>query len=273
MRKLAFQRLILMLLLLASVSYAQEEQESSLRKEQPPIPPEEIIRKFASKEEEFKKARDNYTYRQTARTEVLTADGRKTGQQWLQVSDILFDNRGRRVEKVLRAPVSTLHDIQLTQEDIEDIQTIYPFVLTTANIDKYVLAYLGKEKIDELDTYVFDVHPKKIEGDDRYFEGKIWVDDQDLQIVKTYGKTVYQITKKIRNQRFPRFETIRNQIDGKFWFPVWTKADDVLNFPDGQNVRVLEVVKWDNYKRFEAEVKITPVDEQPPAEQKKGPSK
>jgi hypothetical protein len=273
MRKLAFQRLILMLLLLASVSYAQEEQESSLRKEQPPIPPEEIIRKFASKEEEFKKARDNYTYRQTARTEVLTADGRKTGQQWLQVSDILFDNRGRRVEKVLRAPVSTLHDIQLTQEDIEDIQTIYPFVLTTANIDKYVLAYLGKEKIDELDTYVFDVHPKKIEGDDRYFEGKIWVDDQDLQIVKTYGKTVYQVTKKIRNQRFPRFETIRNQIDGKFWFPVWTKADDVLNFPDGQNVRVLEVVKWDNYKRFEAEVKITPMGEQPPAEQKKGPSK
>jgi hypothetical protein len=273
MRKAAVQRLILILLLLASVSYAQEEKESALRKEQPPIPPEEIIRKFAAKEENFRKARDNYTYRQSARLDVLTVDGRRTGQQWMQVSDVLFDNRGRRVEKVIRAPVSTLQDIILTPEDLYDLQNIYPFVLTTGNIEKYALVYLGKEKVDELDTYVFDVHPKRIEGEERFFEGKIWVDDQDLQIVKTYGKTVYQITKKTREQRFPRFETIRNQVDGKYWFPVWTKADDVLDFSSGQHVRILEIVKYENYKRFEAEVKITPVDEQAPAEEKKGPLK
>ena len=127
--------------------------------------------------------------------------------------------------------------------------------------------YLGKEQVDELDTYVFDVNPKSIDRDERYFEGKIWVDDQDLQIVKTYGKTVYQITKKNRDARFPRFETYRQNIDGKYWFPAYTKADDVLQFPSG-NIRVREIVKYENYKRFEAEVKITVGDEVSPSEKK-----
>ena len=268
MRLLAVLCLVLTSILMGTVGIAQEEKESNLRKEQPPIPPEEIIRKFSQKEEEFRKARDNYTYRQTVRIEVLTLDGRRTGQERFEVSDVLFDNRSRRVEKVLKAPPDTLRDIILTPEDISDIQHIYPFVLTTANIDKYGLAYLGKEKVDELDTYVFDVHPKKIEGEERYFEGKIWVDDKDLQIVKTFGKTVYQVTRKTREQRFPRFETIRDQVDGKYWFPVWTKADDVLHFPNGNDVRVREVVKYENYKRFEAEVKITVEGEGKPEEKK-----
>ena len=268
MRLLAVLCLVLTSILMGVFGIAQEEKESNLRKEQPPIPPEEIIRKFSQKEEEFRKARDNYTYRQTVRIEVLTLDGRRTGQERFEVSDVLFDNRSRRVEKVLKAPPDTLRDIILTPEDISDIQHIYPFVLTTANIDKYGLAYLGKEKVDELDTYVFDVHPKKIEGEERYFEGKIWVDDKDLQIVKTFGKTVYQVTRKTREQRFPRFETIRDQVDGKYWFPVWTKADDVLHFPNGNDVRVREVVKYENYKRFEAEVKITVEGEGKPEEKK-----
>ena len=106
------------------------------------------------------------------------------------VSDILFDNKGRRIEKVVRSPPSTLQRVILTPEDLHDIQQIFPFVLTTSNVGKYNLTYLGKEKIDEIDSYVFDVSPKKVEKDERYFEGKIWVDDQDLQIVKTDGKTI-----------------------------------------------------------------------------------
>jgi hypothetical protein len=153
-----------------------------------------------------------------------------------------------------------LERIILTPDDLHDIQNIYPFVLTTSNIIKYNLVYLGKEKIDEIDTYVFDVHPKVVAKDERYFEGKIWVDDQDLQIVKTYGKTIYQITKKNKDARFPRFETYRQNIDGKYWFPTYTRADDILQFP-GQSVRVREIVKYQNYKRFEADVKITVGDE------------
>ena len=235
---------------------------SGLRDEMPPIPVEEIISQFAAKEAEFRRARENYTYRQSVSIEVLTLEGRKTGQRYYTLSDILFDNRGRRIERVLRAPQSTLRSIQLTQEDLDDIQNIFPFVLTTSDIGKYSLTYLGKELVDEIDTYVFEVIPKLIRGKERYFEGKIWVDDLDLQIVKTDGKTVYRITKKNRDQRFPRFETYRQMVDDKYWFPVYTKADDVLDFP-GQRVRVREIVTYKDYKRFEADVKITVSEEVP----------
>lgn len=243
----------------------QGDKNSNIRKEAPPLSAEEIIRRFAEKEEEFRQARANYIYRQTVKIEVLELDGRRTGEEYFVVSDILFDNKGRRVERVVKAPPHTLQRIILTPEDLHDIQNIYPFVLTTSNISKYNLTYLGKEKIDELDTYVLDVSPKAVEKDERYFEGKIWVDDQDLQIVKTFGKTIYQITKKNKDARFPRFETYRENIDGKYWFPTYTRADDVLHFP-GQSTRVREIVKYENYKRFEADVKITVGDEVPSSE-------
>jgi len=241
---------------------ADEDGKAAVRKEKPPIAVEEIIRKFAEKEQEFQKARENYIYRQTVRIEVLELDGRRSGEEYFMVSDILFDNKGRRIEKVVRSPPSTLQRVILTPDDLHDIQNIFPFVLTTTNVEKYNLTYLGKEKIDEIDSYVFDVSPKKVEKDERYFEGKIWVDDQDLQIVKTDGKTIYVVTKKNKDARFPRFETYRNNVDGKYWFPIYTKADDVLDFP-GNKVRIREVVKYENYKRFEAEVKITDVQEAP----------
>ena len=235
---------------------------AGLRDEMPPIPVEEIITQFSAKEAEFRRARENYTYRQSVSIEVLTLEGRKTGQRYYTLSDILFDDRGRRIEKVLRAPQSTLRSVQLTQEDLDDIQNIFPFVLTTTDIGKYSLTYLGKELIDEIDTYVFEVIPKLIRGKERYFEGKIWVDDQDLQIVKTDGKTVYRITRKNRDQRFPRFETYREMVDDKYWFPTYTRADDVLEFP-GQRIRIREIVTYKNYKRFEADVRITSTEEIP----------
>ncbi|MCI0620338.1 MAG: hypothetical protein L0387_01460 [Acidobacteria bacterium] len=258
------------LLCLPAFLVAQEKGKSGLRKENPPIVVEEIIRKFAEKEQEFQRARENYIYRQTVRIEVLELDGRRSGEEYFMVSDILFDNKGRRLEKVVRSPPSTLQRVILTPEDLHDIQNIFPFVLTTSNVGKYNLTYLGKEKIDEIDSYVFDVSPKKVEKDERYFEGKIWVDDQDLQIVKTDGKTIYVVTKKNKDARFPRFETYRNNIDGKYWFPVYTKADDVLDFP-GNKVRIREVVKYENYKRFEADVKITNVEEVPAEKPKPSP--
>ena len=254
-------------ILASSAAPAAAAEASGLRDEAPPVPVEEIIREFSARESEFRRARENYTYRQSVSVEVLTLDGRKTGQRYYTLSDILFDDRGRRVEKVLRAPQSTLRNIQLTQEDLDDIQNIFPFVLTTTDVGKYSLTYLGKELIDEIDTYVFEVIPKQIRGSERYFEGKIWVDDQELQIVKTDGKTVYRITRKNRDQRFPRFETYRDMVDGKYWFPVYTRADDVLDFP-GQRIRIREIVTYKNYKRFEADVRITSTEEIPDEDEK-----
>lgn len=213
---------------------------------------QDIIAKFAAKETEFAKARENYTYRQTARVQELEPGGLPTGK-WEMVSDIIFNPDGsNRTERVVRAPVSTLRNIQLTPEDEQDLRSVQPFVLTTAEISKYDIRYLGKQMADEIPCYTFAVKPKKMEKGERYFQGQIWVDDRDMQIVKSYGRGVGIV--KGDNQ-FPKFETLRAQIDGKYWFPVWTGADDTLNFQAGPQ-RISMLVKYENYKLFKAESTI-----------------
>jgi len=219
------------------------------------VNPAEIIRKFAAKEAEFAEARNNYTYRQTLKMEVLDFAGNPTREHWDLVEDIIFTPEGKRMEKVVYAPVSTLESILVTPEDEQDLRNVQPFVLTTAEVPDYQLDYLGREKIDEIGCYTFSVKtlPKKMVVGKRYFEGEIWVDDRDLQIVKTYGKATGL---KAADQRFPKFETYREQIDGKYWFPTYTHADDTLHFKDGQDVHIRMTVKYQDYKRYEGKSTI-----------------
>jgi len=211
---------------------------------------DEIIQKFAAKETEFAQARNNYTYRQSVKLEELDGGGNPTGGKWELVEDIIFTPEGKRMEKVTYAPVISLRNILLTPEDEQDLRNVQPFVMTTAEIPEYDVHFLGREKVDEIGCYVFSVKPKKPITGKRYFEGQAWVDDRDLQIVKTYGKGVGVIRKSSDNQ-FPKFETYREQIDGKYWFPTYTRADDTLHFKNGDNVRIRMVVRYQDYKRYE----------------------
>jgi hypothetical protein len=211
---------------------------------------DEIIQKFAAKETEFAQARNNYTYRQSVKLEELDGGGNPTGGKWEIVEDIIFTPEGKRMEKVVYAPVISLRNILLTPEDEQDLRNVQPFVMTTAEIPEYDVHYLGREKVDEIGCYVFSVKPKKLVQGKRYFEGQAWVDDRDLQIVKTYGKGVGVIKRSSDNQ-FPKFETYREQIDGKYWFPTYTHADDTLHFKNGDNVRIRMVVRYQDYKHYE----------------------
>ena len=239
--------------------------------------PEEIIKRFAAKETEFSKARDQYTYRQDVK--VQTVDGDTVDGEYHEVFDVMFDDGGKRIENVVFAPQSSLTKIFMSQEDFEDIRHRLPFVLTESEIAEYNILYVGQQQEDELHCYVFDIAPKQIEGKKRYFQGRVWVDDKDFQIVKTYGKTVPDIRKKHGDEEnlFPKFTTWRQQIDGQYWFPVYTKADDELHFKL-QDVHIKEIVKYEDYKRFGTNTKILyegkelPKDQQKPAqppEQKK----
>ena len=222
----------------------------------------EIIKKFAAKEAEFAQARNNYTYRQTVKMEELDPSGNPSGGKWEEIDDIIFSPDGKRMEKVVWAPVVSLRNIQLTPEDVADLRSVQPFVLTTTEIPDYDIQYLGKEKIDEIGCYAFAVKPKKMIKGKRYFEGQIWVDDQDLQIVKTYGKGVGLVNKE--TNQFPKFETYREQIDKKYWFPTYTRADDTLRFKEfSQRIRM--TVKYQDYKKYEGRstIKFGDVVEEP----------
>jgi len=216
---------------------------------------ETIISKFADKESEFAAARGNYTYRQTVSLREFDEGGAPGGRFDL-VSDIIFTPEGKRTERVVKAPAPTLRLILMSPEDEKDIRDVMPFVLTGKDIGNYNVRYLGRDNADEISCFLFAVKPKTMEQGKRYFTGEIWVDDQDLQIVKTYGRAI-GLLKKNNDQQFPKFETYREQIDGKYWFPTYTIANSTLHFKDGQSPRIRQSIKYEDYKQFKSDTKIT----------------
>ncbi len=242
-----------------------QETPSHITNEPPGVPVQEIIQKFTEHEEEFRKERDNFTYTQIFIFETLDEDGNPDGEYRL-TSDILFTPAGKRYQKDIYAPVSTLTRINMTQEDFDDIEKVWPLVLTPSDLPKYDVKYVGREQVDEVSTYVFDIAPLKLEKGQRYFQGRVWVEDKDLQIVKTHGKATGLLKKK-EDQAFPIFETFRENIEGHYWFPTYTRADDYLRFKTGQAVHIRLSVRYQNYKRFGSTIKIgkaTQVDPEKP---------
>jgi len=244
---------LLPIVMLPAVARAQE---GALDKSEPKgITVEEIIKRFSIKEKAFKEARDQYTFRQDVK--VMTLDGDTPDGYYQQVFDVTFDDKGRKIKNVVYAPQTTLQRLTMTEEDFDDIENRLPFVLTSDEIGEYDILYVGQQKQDELSTYVFDVAPKQIVGKKRYFQGRIWVDDHDFQIVETYGKTVPDIRKKKGNENlFPKFTTWREQIDGQYWFPTYTRAEDTLKF-SMEDIKIREIIKYTNYRRFGSKSKIT----------------
>ena len=220
----------------------------------PSIPVDQIIQKFAAREAEFKTERDNYTYTQTFVMQTIDADGQADGE-YRMTSDIVFTPGGKRAEHVTDAPVPSLERITVSQQDIDDLEHVQPFVLTTQELPKYDVKYVGKQQVDELTTYVFDVGPKVLEKNQRYFQGRVWVEDKGYGIVKTDGKAVPDIRKKNSENVFPRFETFRENIEGNYWFPTYTRSNDTLHFSSG-DIRIHMTVRYANYQRFGSTIKI-----------------
>ena len=234
-----------------------EEGDGTLNSAPPQsISVQDLIQKFAAQEAVFKEARNHYTYTQDVTVETL--DGDSVDGKFKETTDVLYDDEGKRVENVTNAPMNTLTRVSLTKEDYDDFRNHLPFVLTTEDLPQYNILYAGQQHVDELDTYVFDVAPKKVdkkEGGPRFFQGRIWVDNRDFQIVKTCGKNVPDIHKKNSENLSPKFVTYREQVDGQYWFPTYTRADDFLHFKSG-DVHIRETLKYTRYKRFGVKTRI-----------------
>lgn len=233
--------------------------DSPITKEPPSIPVDQIIKRFAEREAEFKAERDNYTYTQSFAIQTIDDDNQPDGE-YRMTSDIIFTPDGKRFEKVTFAPPPTLQRIQLSEQDLDDVRNVQPFVLTTTELPKYDVTYVGRQQVDDLSTYVFDVKPKVIEKNQRYFQGRVWVDDKDLQIVMSDGKAVPDIITKNNENVFPRFRTFRQNIEKGYWFPVYTRADDYLHFRSG-DIHIRMTIRYTNYKRYGSTVKIGTVRE------------
>jgi hypothetical protein len=225
-------------------------QEGELDKSPPKaLTPEQVINRFTANEKEWKRIREQYTFRQEIKLEAL--DGDTVAGEYRQVVDISYA-QGKRVKTAVFSPQPS---ITLSPEDTDDLETRASFTISNDELPQYNVTYVGQQKLDELHCYVFDVAPKVMEKGKRYFQGRLWIDDQDLQIVKNRGKSVPDIKiikkKKLEENLFPEFTTWREQIDGKYWFPTYSSADDVLHFNNG-DVRMKQLLKFTNYKRTAA---------------------
>ena len=221
----------------------------------------EIVAKMAVRESAFNQARQNYTFRQSVKVDTIAEDSNKVDGEYQQVTDITFNSGGKREEHVVFAPQNSLERILMTPADFEEIEHRLPFVLTAEDLPLYEVTYVGKQKVDELDTYVFQAGPKTMEKGKRYFQGKVWVDQQDLQIVLVNGMTVPQDKRKGHEDLSPPFTTYYEQVDGKYWFPTYTKAEGTLHFPAqqgtmSQDVHVRNIVKYTDYKQFRANSRV-----------------
>ena len=234
----------------------------------------QILQHMAQQESTFASARDHYTFRQDVTFETLSPTTNLPDGAYHQVTDISFDDAGRRQEHVLFAPANTLQRVTLTAADLADVAHRLPFILTLPELPDYTLTYLGRQRVDQLDTYVFDCAPRQLLKDHRYFQGRVWLDQHDDQIVLINGLAVPQDTRPGHEHLSPPFTTYYQPIDGKYWFPVYTRADGTLHFPAqkdalSQSVHVRTTVRYTGYQRFHATVTLhygteVPTAPQPP---------
>jgi len=232
-----------------------------------PAPPslavDAIVKKFGEREAEFAQAREDYIFRQTVKVDCLDDDTKKIIGEYQQVTDVTFNSDGRRAEHVVFAPPNTLDNanILMSPADFDEIEHRLPFILTTTDLPRYDVTYVGRQKVDDLDTYVFDAAPKRLEKNQHYFKGRVWVDQQDFEIVLVNGTTVPQDTRPGHEDLQPPFTTYYEQVDGKNWFPTYTKAEGILHFAAQQGALAFDVhmrstVKYTDYKRFRATSRV-----------------
>ena len=223
-----------------------------------PAEAERIIKAFTAKEAEFRQALNLYSFKRDAILQSIGMGGQVTGE-YHRVSTFTFDDSGNRYEKISFFPMPSFGSV--TQEDLDDLGGIEPFALEPSKASKYDFKYVGKEKIDELSLFVFDVTPKVIpdpkKTKERLFVGRVWVDDQDLQIVKTKGKGVPET----KINKFPVVETYREQFAGRHWFPTYSYADEELLFDNGDTLHVRMKVRYSDFAPARADVKIIEIDD------------
>lgn len=256
---------LVMLLALGSQCRAQQSVDAAKTLSSGEI--ERIITAFTSKEAQFRRKLNEYVFRRDALVQSIGMGGQITGE-YHRVSNFTFDEQGTRYEKIIMFPMASFPNV--TPEDLEDLGGVNPFALEPASVSQYNFKYVGKEKIDELDLYVFDVSPKVIPDPKktklRLFLGRVWVDDHDLQIVKTRGKGVPET----KENKFPNVETYRELIDGKYWFPTYSYADEELIFEKGEPLHIRMKVRYTDFAMGHSKLTITEAEGTPPPDQPGG---
>jgi hypothetical protein len=215
----------------------------------PSLPPAQIISTFSKKEDLYQAERPLYSYRRTVRIQEFGPDGKPAGE-YNATYQAVRSSSGQLYEKALAAPESSLQYFQFEPDDAHYLGSVPAFPLTTDQLAKYNVKFLSSERVDEIDCYIFEVHPKTLDRKHPLFDGIIWVDEKYLEVVKTYGKWVTDLgPMRPGNLPFNMFETYRENVDGKYWFPNYSRSEDFYKL-QGREVPVRVTIKWSDFKAF-----------------------
>ncbi len=219
-----------------------------------PEPPRGLLRQIAANGSRFQQEFQNYTYTQRFSFSEMGRRGMPVGF-YREVREIFFTPEGKRSERFVGRPVENLKRMRLTEEDFRDLREVQPFALNQDNLWMYRLKYKGVEDLAGKSCYVYRLQPKQVLEGQRLLDGLIWVSREEQQLVQVSGKPVPQIYRHGVENLFPTFITIYAPVDGEFWFPVRTEADDFLPFKTGAQAVRYSIV-YENYRRFTVESTI-----------------
>jgi hypothetical protein len=224
---------------------------------------EAILNKFVASEAEVREALNQHTFKRDVVLQTIGPDGEVTGE-YIRNSQFVFDNRGKRIERVLYHPKSTISEMRITKEDIQDLAGAQLLGIDITEAGKYRLVIAGIETIDHRELIAVDVVPVVTPDpkhmSERFFVGRVWLDPIKYQMVKVKG-----IVEPQGKQRFPLFETWRDQVKGQFAFPTRTEADDILHFRS-RDVHYRIKVRYYDYQLFGSRVEVKELDDVPPNE-------
>lgn len=222
----------------------------------PPIPEQEIIQKFAANEDVMKKTFDTYSFQESIHLDELTEPGGKfsvTGYMYIRPD-------GQRYMRVEKPPESTLKLMHFSLEDVRALSTMPLFPLTSDEITNYTFLYAGQEKLDQLNTYIFQVKPKILNRKKRFFEGVIWIDDAEFTIVKSYGKFVSELEGNGTSLPFTMFETYRENFQEKYWLPTYTRSDDYFKDEQNDELPLRLIIHATDFKLATATTPLSPIE-------------
>lgn len=223
----------------------------------PPAPPilrrnpARVVADFVTVEAQLRAELNRYTFKRDVVLQTIGPNGEVTGD-YIRNSQFTFDDRGNRSEQVLYHPKSTINEMRITREDIQDLAGAQLLGIDVLEPVKYQLTYAGRETIGDRNTYAIDIAPQTTPDphrmSERFFVGRVWIDPTNLQIVKVRGSV-----EPHGKQRFPLFETLRELTGAPFLVPTRTEADDILRFPN-RSVHYRIKVRYYDYKRFASKV-------------------
>jgi hypothetical protein len=218
-------------------------------------PPPDLVRRVAARESETERAQSDYLYRQTVTIDEIDSRGAKLGG-YQEVREVIFSPQKERTEQMVGKPLDTLLRLKMTEEDFRDIREIQPFLLTSDRKFLYESQFRGEETIDKIDCYVLRIRPRQILQGQRLFDGLLWISKKDYSIIRSEGQAVPQIRTATAENLFPHFTTIRQKVEGDFWFPTVTYGDDTLDFRNGPQ-RIRMTIRYSDYRKFGSDSKIT----------------